>query len=340
MFSVTFCTKVIGQEISRLHAAGQYERVMVYGGKVDSLRGDEAMLVADAYFRKRNPERAEEILTTIIRRGYTTEEAHWQLAQVLMAREKWLPALEQTEKALQFDRKNFIYLKTRAGLLLQLGRYREAEAEYKNLIRIRPGDESLYWLTYQSIAEQEDYRRGKNYLLTHVQKFKTPQYQNKAFDALARTYHYTLKKPDSALYIIQRWKTTVGKNTQNVQLELLVLTYVGKFQEALNVYNSNKNLFSKSKDGILFDEISGHREFSLQVFYDPDKSSYTVYLMDSEMQYFQGKIEWNKNEGNKTVATIALRNQTSRKHFPFSIDDYQNIRTQSIQIAKSVNNLE
>lgn len=336
--TLTF-TNVIGQEITRLHTAGQYDRLLSFATKIDSIRGDEAMLIADAYFRKRQPERAEQILTKVIGRGYTTEEAHWQLAQVLLAQQKWLSALEHTEKALAFDKRNFTYLKTRAGILLQLGKYHDAEKEYLNLIRIKPGDESQYWLAYQSIAEQEDYRRGKNFLITHLQKFKTPEFQNRVYDALVRTYYYTLRNSDSALYMLDRWKAAVGNNSQNIPQELLILNNQGKYSNAIALYSRHKALFKKSRDGILFDEIPG-REYALRVFFHPEKMTYTAYIMDAEMNYFQGKILWKKVGDNQSEATVELLKRSVQKIYPIPLEDYSKVRLQTIRIAKSVNNIE
>ncbi|MFN4298909.1 MAG: tetratricopeptide repeat protein [Thermaurantimonas sp.] len=333
-------TKVHAQKVTRMHAEGRYSELLVYGSKIDSLRGDEALLVADAFFRNKNPGKAEEILRKVIGRGYTTEEAYWQLTQVLLAQEKWLPALDNIEKALKFNTSNFTYLKVRAGILLQLGKNREAEAEYRKLLRLRPHDESLHWLTYQSIVEQEDYRRGKNFLLSNLSKFKTSEFKNKVYDALVRFYQYTVQNPDSALYWVKKWQAETGKNTLNVPMELIILNTLGRHDEAIKLYVDNKRLFSPGTDGVLFDEISGHSEFALQVYHHVEKSTYTMYIMDAERKYIQGKIIWKKIDDGRSEAIVSLPRQSIRKIYSIPISNYQKIKQQSINIAKSVNNLE
>lgn len=332
--------KVQAQSIAQLHKAGKYESLLAYENKIDSLRGDEALLVADAFFRKRNPQKAEKILTTIIARGYTTEEAYWQLTQVLLAQEKWIPALDHIEKALKYNTKNIKYLKVRAGILLQLGKNREAEIEYKKLLRLQPHDESLYWLTYQAIAEQEDYRRGKSFLIANLSKFTSSDFKNRVYDALARTYHYTLGKPDSALYWTKKWQAEVGLNNQNVPMELLLLNAQGNSGEAFRLLTTRKAYLRQTDIGILWDEVRGEKEFSLQVYYHPSNNSYTVYLMDAGQQHIQGKIFWKKVSDNQSEATVSLPRQTIRKTYPIPISDYARIKIQSIRMAKSINNLE
>ncbi|MCX8149199.1 tetratricopeptide repeat protein [Thermaurantimonas aggregans] len=333
-------TKVQAQIITQLHQAGKYDQVLLFGNKVDSLRGDEALLVADAFFRKKNPQKAEEILTKIIKRGYTTEEAYWQLTQVLLAQEKWVLALENIEKALKFNTSNFVYLKIRAGILLQLGKNREAEAEYRKLLRLRPNDESLYWLTYQAIAEQEDYRRGKSFLISNIAKFKTAEYQNRVYDALVRTYHYTLGKPDSALYYTKKWQNSTGKNNQNVSLELLLLNALEKFDESIQFANTHKKYFKETADGILWDEIRGQKEYAIQVYYHPSRKYYTMYLMDAEQQYIQGKMFWKKLSETQSEVKIETARRTDTKTFSIPITDYAALKKQSTRIARALNNLE
>ncbi|WP_448520775.1 tetratricopeptide repeat protein [Schleiferia thermophila] len=333
-------TKVRAQDISRLHAAGQYSRLLAYGNKIDSLRGEEALLVADAYFRHKNPGKAEDILYKVIKRGYTTEEAYWQMAQVLLAQEKWVEALEYTEKALKYDLRNYTYLKTRAGILLQLGKNREAEAEYRMLIKLRPGDESLYWLAYQAMAEQEDYRRGKAFLLQHLSKFKTPGFQNNAYDALIRTYLYTLKMPDSAYYFIKKWQNATGISNENLSAEILVLTRKGNFTQAMGLIDAHKSQIKMTNLGVLFDEIDGGSDFALQVYYHPGKKEYTAFVMDSEKQYFQGKIHWKTTPDRGSKVRIELPRQLEERTYAINPANYHEVRAKFLHIARAINNLE
>lgn len=340
MFLIIIPTKVHTQDIKKLHAAGQYSRLLAYGDKIDSLRGEEALLVADVYFRHKNPAKAEDILYKVIKRGYTTEEAYWQMAQVLLAQEKWVDALEYTEKALKYNIRNYKYLKTRAGILLQLGKNREAEAEYKMLIKLRPTDESLYWLTYQAIAEQEDYRRGKSFLLQHLSKFKTPGFQNSAYDALVRTYLYTLKMPDSAYYFIKKWQSATGISNENLSAEILVLNRKGKHTQAMELIDRHRSQLKVTQIGVLFDEIDGGNDFSLRIYYQPSKMEYTVYVMDSEKQYFQARIYWKPLAERGSKVTVQLPRRSEERTYAIEPANYQSVKAKLIQIARAINNLE
>ncbi len=331
------------QRIKAWHEKSEWDKITAFQYKTDSLTAEEALWVADALLRKRQVDEAECVLIRIQKqKNYKTHQLYWQLTQIYMVQEKWIEALESIENALKTQPNNKVYLNTRAGILFQLKRYALAQTEYQRLFKIKPSDFMSFMMTYQCMAQQENYRAAYQFLQKNKGQFSTNKQKTQIAEELIKTQLYHYKNIDSAYAQVQWAEKNNLVSEQILIYNMIIYNQLGIEAQANKNFKTYQNHWkekklssnAQKKNTVLFDEFI-NSGLGFQVFKsinEPNKM--TLFLQDIKGMYIVGKIEITVEDSK--VHLIGKSNYDSLEKSNVNLNNYYKNRSLMIDFAKEL----
>jgi len=334
---------VQAQRIKAWHEKSEWDKITAFQFKTDSLTAEEALWVADALFRNRQVDEAERVLIRIQKqKNYKTHQLYWQLTQIYMVQGKWIVALESIENALKTQPNNRVYLDTRAGILFKLERYALAQTEYQRLFKSKSTDFKSFMMTYQCMAQQENYRAAYQFLQNNKRLFSTNKQKTQIAEELIKTQLYHYKNIDSAYAQVQ-WAEKNNLVSEKILIyNMIIYNQLGNEAQANKNFKTYQNHWNEkklssnaqNKNTVLFDEFI-NSGIGFQVFRRINEShKMSIFLQDIKGMYIVGKIEIKIESGKMHL--IGKSNYDTLEKSEINLNNYYKNRKLMIDFAKEL----
>jgi len=153
---ISFHSFVNGQTVTEFYNEKNYDALVKFGGKSDSLKPEEIYMVGFAFFRVGNDKRAVEFYDKAIDKGFNQSKVHFYKGVVLRYLSKYDEAIKEVEIALESEPENQMFMNEKGLIYYDQNKLDESLGIFEQSKKLPNTSPDLYYWIARIYHKKEE----------------------------------------------------------------------------------------------------------------------------------------------------------------------------------------